>query len=221
LGGAAFGSPRGASGLFTIYVITDLELCGSRGELLARVGRLLGAFPRGAVGVCCRENRLADAELLRLATSLERLCRRRGAPLLVNRRPDVALLCGAAGVHLGARTVSVEGARSLLPPDALVGYSAHSPDEAWRALARGATFATVSPVFRSPGKGRPIGIAGLRRAVARCGAGAPVFALGGIDAARAPGALAAGAAGVALVRGALAADPGELARAVGGYIAER
>ena len=192
--------------LFRFYLITGLGLCGgSVDELLARAGRFLDALPRGSAAVCVRENEVGDVVLRGIVSGARGVCRRRGAALLVNRRCDVALACGADGVHLGAKTVAIGDARGILP-GALVGYSAHDAHEARRAFCRGASFVTVGPVFPSPGKGSPIGLEGLAETVESCG-GRPVFSLGGIDASNVGGVFEAGAWGAAFIRAAFDGAP--------------
>jgi len=112
----------------------------------------------------------------------------------------VALACGADGVHLPANAVGPAEARRLLGPAALVGVSCHSAGEVERARAEGASYATFGPVWETPSKARfgaPVGLARLREASR---IGLPLVALGGVEASRAPLAVAAGAAGVAVIR---------------------
>jgi thiamine-phosphate pyrophosphorylase len=76
----------------------------------------------------------------------------------------------------------------------LVARSCHTEEDVHRAAA---DFVTFSPIFESPGKGKPVGLDELRRV---CKMGVPVFALGGITRDNAPECIAAGAAGVAGIR---------------------
>ena len=164
-----------------------------------------------------RERDLSTRDLLALATRLRALTSRHGALLLVNDRIDVALACGADGVHLPAGSFAARDARALLGPRRLIGVSTHHPDEVAAAAESGADFVVFGPVHDTPSKrpyGPPLGLAALRRAAA---ASIPVYAIGGIDAARAAEARRSGAAGVAVVRAILAAaDPAAAAAAVGG-----
>jgi thiamine-phosphate pyrophosphorylase len=121
----------------------------------------------------------------------------------------VALAIGADGVHLGFDAMDAAAARRLLGPEALVGVSCHSADEA--RAARGASYAVLAPIrapLSKPSARPPLGLDALRAAAG----GPPLLAQGGIDARTAAAAVAARAAGVA-VTGAilLAADPGRAA----------
>jgi len=179
-------------------------------RLVTLVERLAAGCEPGTVAVYLREPRLSAREQLAAARSLVRA----GAgavPVFVRRRVDLALAAGAAGVHLQADGLLPAEVRALAPGLAL-GYSAHDADEVAR-VAAAVDYATFSPVFASPGKGPARGFEALRRA-AEVAAGRPVLALGGIlDPAQAAAARAAGAWGVAVVRGVLAApDPETAAR---------
>jgi thiamine-phosphate pyrophosphorylase len=127
-----------------------------------------------------------------------------GAAFWVNDRIDLALALRADGVHLGRRSVTVADARALLPPGTWISLSCHGPSEVAEAAALGADLALLSPIFSSPGKGPPIGVAALREARARAPAGFPVVALGGVDAGNAGACFAAGATAAAAIRADLA-----------------
>lgn len=171
----------------------------------------LAVLPRGAVLVQLRDKALPARRLLDAARALVAVAREFAAPVLVNGRVDVALAAGAAGVHLPADGFSVADARALLGPDAMIGASCHSREELERAA--GADYCVYGPVFATPGKGPPCGLAGLS-AAARATA-MPVLALGGVDATNAAACIAAGARGVACVRSVLSApDPAAAAIAL-------
>ncbi len=108
---------------------------------------------------------------------------------------DAAAALGI-GVHLPARG-SLAAARRVLGADALIGISAHDPDEVAAAAAAGADYATLSPVFLTsskPGYGPALGLGALRGPWKL-----PVLALGGVDAGNVAACVEAGAAGVAVM----------------------
>jgi thiamine-phosphate pyrophosphorylase len=199
-------------GLPVVHLVTDRTLVPDLGRHLDEV---LRGLPPGRVAVQLREKALAGAPLLALALALRAICRAHGQLLLVNERIDVALACGADGVHLPVTAVGPEQARRLLGPGALLGVSCHSAGEVARARAGGADYATFGPVWATPSKaghGPPVGLERLREASRL---GLPLVALGGVEPALAPRAIEAGAAGVAAIRAWLGGpDPAGAVRAL-------
>ena len=167
---------------------------------------VIEALARGGVElVVLREREWTGAEWTEAARRLEP-ARARGLRVVASRRLDVARALGLDGVHLGAEAVPIREARWFLGRDALIGYSAHDRDEALRAAAEGASYLTLSPIYRTDSKPEapPRGCDWLRDASAATAV--PVLALGGVTAARVGEIRAAGAFGVAAV-GALGAAP--------------
>lgn len=184
-----------------LYLIT-----GARPDLSA----FLDAAVRGGVDlVQVREKRLADGELLRLLEEAREATRRLGVPLVVNDRPDLAVLVGADLVHLGQDDLPVEAARRFGLP---VGLSTHSREQ---LACADADYVGVGPVFATPTKESrpPVGLDYVRHAAAA--ARVPWFAIGGIDETNVAEVAAAGAERVAVVRAiGDAADPERAARAL-------
>jgi len=116
----------------------------------------------------------------------------------VNTRTDVALACGADGVHLPARSIAPGLIRTLGPAGFLIGVSCHTVGELVDAEQEGADFAVYGPVFPAISKpaGPPVGIEGLREAI-RSVKELPIYALGGITEQNAALCLDAGAVGIA------------------------
>lgn len=195
-----------------VHLITDRRLAA---DPVARAVAALAGLPPGATAVHLREKDLGGRALLDLARPLRAACRAAGQAFLVNDRLDVALACGADGVHLPSAGVPPGEARRLLGPDALIGVSCHSEADVRRAREGGASYATFGPVYDTPSKrayGPPVGLEALR-AAARLGL--PLIALGGVDARRAAEVRAAGARGVAVIRAWLTGpDPAAAVRAL-------
>ena len=174
---------------------------------------LRAAIAGGVDVVQLRDKHAGDAELARTARAAGELCRRLGALLIVNDRPQIAVQAQADGVHVGQDDTPVAEVRTLVGPDALVGLSTHAPAEIDAVDAALVDYIGVGPVHATPTKpGRPaVGLALVGYAADH--ASVPYFAIGGIDSGNVAAVLAAGARRIAVVRAIAAAeDPGLAAR---------
>lgn len=182
--------------------MTDRHQTGGR-DLLEVVGQALRA---GVRAVQLREKDLTTRDLYHLAGKLLAVTREAGAALLINDRVDVAMALPADGVHLTRRSLPPKEARELLGPARLIGISCHSLAEVREAVDGGADFVVLGPIFETPSKmpyGAPLTTALLQQA--RAATTLPVLAIGGINPARVPEVMAAGADGVAVVSAVMAA----------------
>jgi thiamine-phosphate diphosphorylase len=185
-----------------IWLITMPE--DPRGPV-APLEQALKHSPPGTTGVQLRAKESSDRQVVEWGHALRDLTRRHSAPLLVNRRADVASVIDADGVHLPEGHLGVERVRSLGSAAWLIGVSCHDPEGLRRAEAEGADFAALSPVSEVPGKAPPLGVEGFASAIE--GVGIPTFALGGVQPAHVDCLIRAGAAGLALRRPAYSNDP--------------
>ena len=141
-----------------------------------------------------RNKKASAREQLRVAKRLAELFRAGGVTFLVNDRPDVALLAGAAGVHVGQEDLGVEEARRVLGKEKWIGVSTHNVEQVRRAAETPADYIAVGPIFPTTTKENPDPVVGtelIRQA--RALTERPVVAIGGITLERAPEVLAAGA----------------------------
>jgi thiamine-phosphate pyrophosphorylase len=186
-----------------LYLVTDQTL--TRGRPLADV--VAAAVQGGVTCVQLREKQLGTREFLAQALILKALLAPQGIPLVINDRIDVALACGADGVHLGQNDLPADEARKLLPPGVFIGWSVESMDDVQQSAALPVDYLGVSPVFSTPTKTDtkdPWGLEGL--AVVRAATRLPLVAIGGIHAGNARDVLRAGANGLAVVSALCAAD---------------
>lgn len=121
--------------------------------------------------------------------------------VIVNDRPDVARMAGAAGVHVGQDDLRPPAARAVVGPSAIVGLSTHTREQILDARTEPITYVAVGPIFGSRTKDTGYNAVGLE--LVRFAAGAigdvPIVAIGGITLDRAADVLAAGAASVAVI----------------------
>ncbi|OLP19538.1 thiamine-phosphate diphosphorylase [Leptolyngbya sp. 'hensonii'] len=164
------------------------------------------ALQGGLTLVQYRDKQVDSRVLLDNSQRLCQLCHQYGALFIVNDRPDIAAAVDADGVHLGQQDLTIAAARKILGPDRIIGRSTTNPDEMAQAIAEGADYIGVGPVYETPTKAgkAAAGTAYVRHAVAH--ATVPWFAIGGIDLTNLPEVLAAGAERVAVVRAIMQAE---------------
>jgi thiamine-phosphate pyrophosphorylase len=145
-----------------------------------------------------RERDLGAAQLALLVADLLEATRGAATRIIVNDRLDVALACGAAGVHLRGDSLPVADARRLAPRGFLIGRSVRAVDEAVRSADADYLVAgTVFPTDSKPGSAAWLGADGLR-AIVRA-VRTPVLAIGGVSERTVGDVAAAGAAGFAAI----------------------
>lgn len=135
----------------------------------------------------------------REARYLRDMTRRFGAALVINDRPDIAVLAEADGVHLGAKDLPIEVVRRIIGPDKLIGATAHSPAEAVRGEEGGADYIGFGAVFptRSKEGATVTGPEMLGKTVRQVAI--PVLGIGGINRHNARQVMNHGAHGVAVM----------------------
>lgn len=188
----------------------------------AAAAPVLAPALRGGVDmVQLRDKHADDESILRAAARFRATCHEHGALFWLNDRPDLALECGADGVHLGQEDEPVGAVRERVGPELLIGLSTHSPEQFDAALRSDADQLSVGPVWATPTKeGRPpTGLEYVRYA-AEHGGERPWFAIGGIDSGNVAEIVAAGARRVVVLRAIRdAPDPQAAARALADVLA--
>lgn len=192
-----------------LYVIT-----GERGDVDETARIVEAALAGGADVIQLRKKAMPSGERERLARRLRQLTRAHDALLIINDHPDLAIAADADGVHLGQDDAEPAAVRAMAGfGDRLIGRSTHSLDQARAAVAEGADYLGVGPVFATPTKpGRPAVGVGLVR-TASTAVAVPFVAIGGIDETNVASVVEAGARAIAVVRAVYGAgDPAAVAR---------
>ncbi len=178
--------------------------------------RFLAACVRGGVDlVQLRDKNLDARPLLARARLAAATCRDLGVPFLLNDRPDLALGCGADGVHVGQDDVTPTLCRRILGPDALIGLSTHAREQLTAADDEPVDYTSAGPVVATPTKPGRAGV-GLGYVTHAADHGVrPFFVTGGATPASVPAIVAAGGRRIVVVRWLTEADePEKAARAL-------
>jgi thiamine-phosphate pyrophosphorylase len=171
------------------------------------------ALQSGVDVVQLREKSGDEREIVRAGRAFRRLCDAYDALFIVNDRPEMAIACGADGVHVGQDDAKPDEVRRMVGSDALIGLSTHSTKQV--DAAQGVDYFCVGPVHATPTKPEyePVGLDLVRYAAEH--ATVPFFAIGGIDPGNVGEVVRAGAERVVVVRAIRDADePGPAARAL-------
>lgn len=192
----------------TLYALITESLCTLPWQKVAE------ASIAGGVDVLqLREKSLNDRELLRRARWLVAACREARVLCIINDRADIAAAAQADGVHVGQEELPVAAARASVGTDLLVGVSTHSEDQVRQAIAAGADYIGVGPVFPSSTKSFD-DFPGLRFVQAAATISTvPFFAIGGIGPNNLLEVLNAGASRVAVTSAIAKTDNPQLATA--------
>lgn len=131
-----------------LYAVTDRMWTG-RQTLYEQVE---DALRGGVTCVQLREKELSEQEFLNEAVKIKELCRKYHVPFFINDNVDVAIKCGADGIHVGQEDIAAKAVRSLVGENMVIGVSVHSVAEALEAIKNGADYLGVGAVFTTSTK---------------------------------------------------------------------
>lgn len=178
-----------------LYAVTDRAWTGEQ-SLYEQVE---AALKGGATCIQLREKELDDAAFSEEAMQIAPLCRRYGVPLFINDNVDVAIACGADGVHVGQDDTAAAEVRARVGESMMIGVSVHSVEEAIAAVNDGADCLGAGAVFSTSTK-TDVGVMPRETLAAICRAvSVPVVAIGGINEKNLPKLRGTGIAGAAIV----------------------
>lgn len=191
---------------FRLYAITDRQLCAPR----TLYDTIHGLLDVGVSAIQLREKDLTDAEYIRLADPLCKLCHAYSAQLFINSRIEIAMSISADGLHLPGDSASLEKVIEQTNGCFIIGSSVHTLTEAKQRETEGADFITYSPIYPTlskPDYGPAVGVKELQNVAEAVNI--PIFALGGITPERVSECLNVGAYGVAVMSGVMSPENGE------------
>jgi thiamine-phosphate pyrophosphorylase len=199
-----------------LYLVTDRGLCGQ----ISIEDVVLLAVKGGVACVQLREKQISTRRFIEEARSIKKLLEPYKIPLIINDRVDVALACGADGVHIGQDDMPYTEARLLMGKKAIIGLSVETWEDVEESRKLDVDYIGVSPVFATPTKTDTKGAWGLDGlAKIKAVSCHPIVAIGGINEANAADVVTAGADCLAIVSAICAAlDPEAAARKINGII---
>ncbi len=191
-----------AKEIMLLYAVTDRAWTGKQ-SLYEQVEN---ALKGGVTCVQLREKELKDEEFLAEAVEISALCKKYGVPFFVNDNVDIAIKCGADGIHVGQEDMRAAEVRRRVGADMMIGVSVHSVEEALEAVENGADCLGAGAVFSTSTKADADVLPGKVLKDICDAVDIPVVAIGGINKENIFELAGTGVDGVALVSAIFAAD---------------
>lgn len=185
-----------------LYAVTDRAWTGKQ-TLYEQVE---AALKGGVTCVQLREKELDETAFLQEAKELCALCRRYGVPFLVNDNVEIAIACGADGIHVGQEDLAAGEVRRRVGENMILGVSVHTVEEACQAVRDGADYLGLGAVFPTSTK-TDVEQMSNETLQAICDAvDVPIVAVGGINRGNILRLAGSGVDGVALVSAVFSAE---------------
>ena len=185
-----------------LYAVTDRAWTGK----MTLVEQVQAALDGGITCLQLREKALSDDEFLAEAKIIGALCEQYSVPFIINDNVNVALACGADGIHVGQEDMAAKKVRELVGEDMMIGVSVHTVAEAIQAEQDGADYLGLGAVFHTDTKDDAEDMtADMLKAI--CDAvSIPTVAIGGISEKNVGKLAGSGVDGIAVVSAIFAAD---------------
>jgi thiamine-phosphate pyrophosphorylase len=191
-----------------LYFVTDRGLCGKKP--LEEI--VIQAVKGGAAYVQLREKDVSTRFFVEEAKRIKKLLEQYRVPLIINDRVDIALACGAEGVHIGQEDMPYEIVRKLMGQKAIIGLSVETWEDVKASQKMDVNYIGVSPVFSTPTKTDTKGAWGLDGlAKIKAFSRHPLVAIGGINESNVREVVKAGADCIAVVSAICASPDSEAA----------
>lgn len=185
-----------------LYAVTDRSWVGKQ-TLYEQVE---SALKGGATCIQLREKELGEAAFLDEAVALKKLCGNYGVPLIINDNIDIAIKCGADGIHVGQSDMEAANVRKAVGEKMIIGVSAQTVEQALAAQSAGADYLGVGAVFPTSTKLDASEVSHQTLKEICAAVDIPVTAIGGINKNNIAELSGTGVDGVALVSAIFAAE---------------
>ena len=194
--------------MMLLYAVTDRAWTGT----MSLYEQVEAALKNGVTCVQLREKELDEETFLQEAVEIGALCRKYQVPFIINDNVDIAVKCGADGVHVGQDDMMASDVRRRVGDRMIIGVSAHNVKEAVEAVKNGADYLGVGAVFNTSTKTNVSNMSAETLKEICDAVNVPVVAIGGISADNIQKLKGSGVDGVAVVSAIFAAkDPGKAA----------
>ena len=185
-----------------LYAVTDRSWVGKQ-TLYEQVE---SALKGGATCIQLREKNLDEAAFLEEAVAIKKLCGQYGVPLIINDNIDIAIKCGADGIHVGQSDMEAANVRKAVGDEMIIGVSAQTVEQALAAQSAGADYLGVGAVFPTSTKLDASEVSHQTLKEICAAVDIPVTAIGGINKGNIAELSGTGVDGVALVSAIFAAE---------------
>lgn len=185
-----------------LYAVTDRMWTGKR----TLYEQIEDALKGGITCLQLREKNLDEEEFLEEALKIKSLCNSYNVPFIINDNVDIALKCGADGVHVGQHDMQAENVRKIAGENMIIGVSARTVEQALLAEKNGADYLGVGAVFNTSTKTDASSVSFETLAEICKAVSIPVVAIGGISGENILQLAGLGADGVALVSAIFSAE---------------
>ena len=178
-----------------LYAVTDRSWVG--GKTLCQ--QVEEALRGGVTCVQLREKAMGDEDFLQEAKEIHALCQQYGVPFIVNDNVEVAVACGAEGVHVGQEDMAAGDVRRRVGDGMIIGVSVHTVAQAREAVRSGADYLGLGAVFPTGTKTDVDQMSGETLRAICAAVDIPTVAIGGINRGNLGSLAGSGVDGVALV----------------------
>ena len=185
-----------------LYAVTDRAWTG-RQTLMEQVE---DAIKGGVTCVQLREKELEEEAFLAAAIEMKEICSRHHVPFIINDNVEVAIKCGADGIHVGQRDMEAGNVRALVGENMMIGVSVQTVEQALAAQKAGADYLGVGAVFTTTTKLDANSVSHQTLKAICEAVSIPVVAIGGINKSNILELSGTGVDGVALVSAIFAAE---------------